>query len=620
MSDNNLPPDWSWVKLGDAIEKIPITGIKLKQKEYLQKGKYPVVDQGQELIGGYSNDESLVVDSPLPLIVFGDHTKVKKFIDFKFIAGADGIKVLRPKKYYNSKLFYYFLHCIKFPDKGYARHFQYVEKVFIPLLPLPEQNIIVDKIEELFSELDSGVAAIKKAKEQIKTYRQAVLEYAFSGRLFDPLSPIQVVGDINKAAEPKTTYGKQLPEGWKWVKLEEVCEKIQDGSHFSPKNQYNQKGEGRYLYLTSKNIRNNYLDLTNVCYVDKAFHDSIYRRCNPQYGDILLTKDGANTGNVTLNTLTEEFSLLSSVCIIKTSKEKLLPQFVKYYLQSPIGFKEVVGAMSGTAIKRIILKHIKEANIILPPIIKQNSIVNEIEKRFSEADNLEKAIDNSLAKAETLRQSILKQAFEGKLVLHYEIKKQATPFQKIQVIGAIIKGMETYNYHKGEMIIAKYIYLADKIYKLNLGFKYQKWHFGPYSPEIKKILNKHNGYFIRAGWGKGLFYKLTKEDKLFSYSNNLVDIVEKKLPDLIEIFEIFKNTKERDHKIELLASVCKVIEDDRVIESQDVFKKLKEWNTDEIITGFKNKAERFKEDEVRRSLDFIRKQGWIELLAPKTNE
>lgn len=436
MPSKNLPPNWSRVKLGDAIEKISTTGIKLKQKDYLGEGKFPVIDQGKELIGGYSNNKDLIINCELPVIVFGDHTKVKKYINFKFIAGADGAKVIKPRKVFNPKLFYYFLHCIRYPDKGYARHFQYVEKASIPLPPLPEQKKIVKKIEELFNGLDSGVKSLKKAKEQVKIYRQSVLAYAFSGRLLKQRAEDITRSEILKAAEPQAEYmpnhtelvsnskklkqvqlnDSGLPEGWKWVKLGEVCIKIQDGSHFSPKIQYNQNGEGRYLYITSKNIRNNYIDLSSITYVDKEFHNSIFPRCNPEYGDVLLTKDGVNTGNVTINTLREEFSLLSSVCLIKSNKEKLISHFLKYYLQSPQGFKEVTGAMTGTAIKRIILKRIKGSEIILPPLTHQIQIVEEIEKRFSEADNLEKAIDESLAKAETLRQSILKRAFKGKLL------------------------------------------------------------------------------------------------------------------------------------------------------------------------------------------------------------
>ena len=82
---------------------------------------------------------------------------------------------------------------------------------------------------------------------------------------------------------------------------------IQDGAHESPKTQYDSPAHGRYLYITSKNIRTNYLDLRAVTYVDQEFHNRIYPRCRPSVGDVLLTKDGANTGNVTLNTIPEPF-------------------------------------------------------------------------------------------------------------------------------------------------------------------------------------------------------------------------------------------------------------------------------------------------------------------------
>ena len=77
----------------------------------------------------------------------------------------------------------------------------------------------------------------------------------------------------------------------------------------------------------------------------EAFHKTIYPRCKPEIGDVLLTKDGAKTGNVTLNTLDEPFSLLSSVCLIKTNKNELRADFLKYYIQSPIGFKSITGKM-----------------------------------------------------------------------------------------------------------------------------------------------------------------------------------------------------------------------------------------------------------------------------------
>ena len=181
--NTELPKNWKWVKLGEICDKISLNKLKIQQKDYLQEGKYPVVDQGQELIGGFFNNESLIVPNEPPFIIFGDHTKVKKYITFKFIAGADGIKVLKAKANINPKFFYYSLFTVKIEDKGYARHFQFLEKADFPLPPLPEQHRIVAKLEELLSELEKGKEQLHTALDQLKVYRQAVLKYAFEGKL-----------------------------------------------------------------------------------------------------------------------------------------------------------------------------------------------------------------------------------------------------------------------------------------------------------------------------------------------------------------------------------------------------------------------------------------------------
>jgi type I restriction enzyme, S subunit len=167
--------------------------------------------------------------------------------------------------------------------------------------------------------------------------------------------------------------------GWELKQLHEVCRTIQDGAHRSPQKLYDTPGEGRFLYITSKNVRTNYLDVSNVSYVDRDFHDEIYARCQPSLGDVLLTKDGANTGNVALNTIDEPLSLLSSVCLIKTDPALLEPAFLCYYLQSPDGLKSITGRMTGAAISRIILRDIKLATIPIPPLSEQQRIVGVLD-------------------------------------------------------------------------------------------------------------------------------------------------------------------------------------------------------------------------------------------------
>ena len=164
------------------VKKISISpDKKTKQKDYLDKGALPIIDQGQELIGGYTNHINLQLSCTLPVIVFGDHTRAVKFIDFPFGAGADGIKVLQPNDNVYPKYLYYATQylVLRLEDRGYARHYQYIEKKEINIPSIDEQERIVAKIEELFSELDNGVETLKKTKQQLAVYRQAVLKEAF---------------------------------------------------------------------------------------------------------------------------------------------------------------------------------------------------------------------------------------------------------------------------------------------------------------------------------------------------------------------------------------------------------------------------------------------------------
>jgi len=202
-----------------------------------------------------------------------------------------------------------------------------------------------------------------------------------------------------------------MREGWQIKTLGDVCVTVQDGAHESPKLQFDSPGNGRFLYITSKNIRNNHLDLENVSYVDEEFHNRIYPRCKPCVGDVLLTKDGANTGNVTLNTLDQPFSLLSSVCLIKTAPDSLLPSFLSYFIQSPDGLKSITGQMTGAAIKRIILRDIKLAEIPIPPLPEQQRIVALLDEAFAGLATAKANAERNLLNARTIFESHLQSVF-----------------------------------------------------------------------------------------------------------------------------------------------------------------------------------------------------------------
>ena len=203
-----------------------------------------------------------------------------------------------------------------------------------------------------------------------------------------------------------------MRQGWRLARLGDVCTTIQDGAHESPKRLFDTRAEGRFPYITSKNIRMNHLDLDDLSYVERDFHDRIYPRCRPQVGDVLLTKDGANTGNVTLNTLDEPFSLLSSVCLIKPDPTVLSAAFVCYYLQSPDGLRGIVGQMTGAAIKRIILRNVRQATIPLPSVAEQHRIVATIDEAFAAIATARANAERNLRNARELFESYLDAMFK----------------------------------------------------------------------------------------------------------------------------------------------------------------------------------------------------------------
>ncbi len=444
---NELPKDWKWVKLGEVCHTTS-GGTPSRRETKYYNGNIPWVKSG-ELDKGIITDteekisEEAVKNSSakifpkgtLLIALYGATIGKLAFLGVDAATNQAICGIYKNEKIDSHFLYnYLFYKKQKLVNQGIGGAQPNISQTILknlelPLPPLTTQQAIVTKIEELFSELDKGIEQLKTAQQQLKTYRQSVLKWAFEGKLttnrIDNFSKVVnsneqdlIKKEILQSSNSENSASDkcELPKGWKWVRLGDVCNRIQDGSHYSPQIQFDEPGENRYKYITAKNIRNDYMDFRKVTYVDKSFHESIYSRCKPEFGDVLLTKDGVNTGDVTLNTLQEEFSLLSSVCLFKTKAELLIPSFLKYYIQSPIGNKNIIGDMSGTAIKRIVLKKIKASVIVLPPYKEQHQIVQAIESRLSVADKMEESITQSLQQSEALRQSILKKAFEGRLV------------------------------------------------------------------------------------------------------------------------------------------------------------------------------------------------------------
>ncbi|KON75907.1 restriction endonuclease subunit S [Leptospira kirschneri] len=289
-------------------------------------------------------------------------------------------------------------------------------QLIIPLPPLAEQQRIVSKIEELFSELDKGVENLKTTQQQLKVYRQAVLKSAVEGKLtkdWRDQNPDQSVSE-DIVEEEDSSLG-ELPDGWKWVALKAVLKnRITNGYSGKPVNYKTNQKVLKLSATTSGKFESAYFKYLDEDHLEKK---DIW--CS--YDDILIQRGNTieYVGVPTIFTGNDkEFIFPDLMFRVQCNKNIVIPKYIYYNLSNPFQRSFLRKRVTGSAgnmpkINQVILN---ATPICLPNISEQQIIVQEIESRLSVCDKLEETIQSSLNQAESLRQSILKKAFEGKLV------------------------------------------------------------------------------------------------------------------------------------------------------------------------------------------------------------
>jgi type I restriction enzyme S subunit len=268
-----------------------------------------------------------------------------------------------------------------------------LKKLIIPVAPIPIQRTIVAKIEELFSSLDSGIADLKKAKEQLKIYRNAILDKAFGE-------------DIIVMAEKKA--------------LSTLTDKIGSGS--TPRGgKAAYKSEGIPL-IRSMNIHFDYIKYEGLAFIDEVQADKL-KNVIIEEGDVLLNITGASIGRV--NIAPKEFRngrVNQHVSIIRSKANMFNHQYLKYFLQSPNIQNWIANANYGVTRQALTKGMLENLKIPLPDFSRQILLVQKIDARLSVCDKIEADIEMSLNSSQALRQSILKKAFEGELLSDEEIE------------------------------------------------------------------------------------------------------------------------------------------------------------------------------------------------------
>jgi type I restriction enzyme S subunit len=397
----------------------------------LLAGKIPVIDQGHDTIGGYTDDEDMAFDGELPVILFGDHTRSLKYVVKRFAVGAEGVKILRPCVRYFPKFFYYLLRSLQIPSRGYSRHFQFLRKFHLPLAPDEQQKSIVAEIEKQFSRLDEAVANLKRVKANLKRYKASVLKAAVEGKLtedwrkqhpdVEPASKLleRILAERRAKWKGNGTYKEpdsldtsnlpELPDSWCWANLEQIKLFSLYGPRFSS-DDYATNGP---LVLRTSDISESgkvrqdtapRLSLT-------ADEVSKYRL---ERGDLLITRTGSLG---TLAVFNDAVEAIPGAYLIQYRMGAPFEtvQYIFHFFKSPVGQKQLIGGGAGVGRPNLNAPTIEAISIPLPSLAEQMLIVAEVERRLSVIENLEAAVDANLTRADRLRQSILSKAFSGNL-------------------------------------------------------------------------------------------------------------------------------------------------------------------------------------------------------------
>lgn len=272
------------------------------------------------------------------------------------------------------------------------------EKVTIPLPPLPEQEAIVAKIEELFSELEKGKQLLLTAQEQLKVYRQSLLKWAFEGKLTNNNLP-----------------DGQLPNGWKWVKLEEIASVGTGATPLKGKKIYYENG--KIPWITSGSLNNEFVKEAFEHVTEIALKETnltIY----PKHTLLLAMYGEGKTRGKCSELLIEATTNQAIAAIHFKHHDRKVKTYLKYFLLK--NYFDIRKLSSGGVQPNLNLGVVKKTLIPLPPLTEQERIVEILESKLSVCDSIEQTLKHGLQQVETLRQSILKKAFEGKLVKTFQ--------------------------------------------------------------------------------------------------------------------------------------------------------------------------------------------------------
>ena len=375
---------WNKEPFEDCIEKVTYSP-KIQRKDFLNDGAFPVVSQEESFINGYWDNEADLFKVKTPVVVFGDHTKVLKYVDFDFVLGADGVKILQPREFLLPKFFYYQLQTANLDSLGYARHYKLLKELEFVYPTRPEQQRIVGILDEAFDSIATAKANAEKNLQNARALFESHLQAVFT----------------------------QRGEGWKEKTLGDVCrfENGDRGKNYPNREEYVEAG---IPWINTGHIQpDGTLSESDMNFISQGKYDSL-RSGKIQPGDLVYCLRGATLGKTALVDPFTVGAVASSLVILRPC-DLLDSRFLYYFLTSPHGQGLIKLYDNGAAQPNLGAKSVAKYKISLPKLSEQKSIVQKLIAIAAETQRLESIYRRKLAALDELKKSLLHQAFNGEL-------------------------------------------------------------------------------------------------------------------------------------------------------------------------------------------------------------
>ncbi len=374
---------WKTYELGELLLYEQPTKYIVKSTEYDDSYATPVLTAGKSFVLGYTNEEDGIYHKDgLPVIIFDDFTTSSKYVDFSFKVKSSAMKILKPNtKFVLPKYIFYRMQMIQFDHSTHKRYWiQQYSKLKVTIPDMAEQKRVIREIEERLSQLDNGAQTLQKTKQQLAVYRQAVLKEAFKD-----IEERQMIRELSRVV----TSGSR---GWA---------------------KYYANEGARFIRITDLTRDRIVLKDDNIQFV-KLPEKVEGRRSRLKDGDVLvsITADLGSIALVPQNI--GEIYINQHIAMIRFNNVAQ-SEFMAWYLKSDYGQKNLLKNKRGGGKLGLGLDDIRNT---LVPVVNNDfaeKIVKAINSRLSVCDNIEKMVDTALQQVETMRQSILKNAFEGRL-------------------------------------------------------------------------------------------------------------------------------------------------------------------------------------------------------------